>query len=352
MILHIFNKQEKFSVYYIKFLKDCGFDMKRHVVFHYGKSSGKLLKEHKKVMFSSFVSPVKHIKLYKMMKKSDKIIIHSLASPVLLLMLMFHMKVTEKFYWVIWGKDLYFTQCMNMKNPLLKLYEGVRKKALKNIKHIITNVEADYNLAVEWYKMDAELILAKGMSYPYNSDVNEEVEIVFKEKLNTVLLGNSASVSNHHLEALDLLKANDNKKMTITCPLSYGGSEKYVEKVVKKGKELFGDRFIPVKDFMPLEEYNQMINGLDIAFFYHDRQEAFSNTLTLLGSGKKIYIRPCSTLWDYFQSKGIKVHNSEVEDPNFFVSDDYSVLLENKNKVAQIRDPQLSKECWMEVFEK
>ena len=80
MILHIFNKQEKFSVYYIKFLKDSGFDMNKHVVFHYGKSSGKLLKEHKKVLFSSFVSPIKHIKLYRMMKRADKIIIHSYES--------------------------------------------------------------------------------------------------------------------------------------------------------------------------------------------------------------------------------------------------------------------------------
>lgn len=351
MVLHIFNKQEKFSVYYIKFLKDCGFNMKKHIVFHYGKSSGQLQKEHNKVIFSSFVSPAKHLRLYRLMKKSDKIIIHSLASPVLLIMLMFRMKVTEKFYWVIWGKDLYFTQCMNMKNPLLKLYEQVRKKALKNVKHIITNVEADYDLAVEWYKMDAELILAKGMSYPYNSDVNEESEIAYKEKLNTVLLGNSASVSNHHLEALDVLKKNDNGTMTITCPLSYGGSAKYVEKVEKKGKELFGDRFIPVKDFMPLEEYNKMLEGLDIAFFYHDRQEAFSNTLTLLGNGKKIYIRPCSTLWDYFEKKNIKVHNSEEEDWDFFESDSYESLLSNKNKVAEIRDPQLSKECWEKVFQ-
>lgn len=350
MILHIFNKQEKFSVQYIKFLKESGVNLEGHIVFHYGKSSGTLEKMGVKVLFSSFLSPLKHIQLYKMMKNADKIIIHSLASPFLLLLLMFRFKVSRKFCWVIWGKDLYFTKCVNMNNPFMRMYEFVRKKSLKNIRYIITNVEADFELAKKWYGMDAKLLFMDGMSYPYNSEIYSKEKIQRKERLKYVLLGNSASVSNHHLEAFDILKEQDDGEINIICPLSYGGNRKYVGQVIEKGKKLFGKRFEPLTDFMPLDEYNKLLEKVDIAFFYHDRQEAFSNTLTLLSSGKKVYIRRVSTLWDYFEQKGIVVHDSEKIESEFQMSDEAAVLIKNQMLVEQIRDIKVSLKCWKRIF--
>lgn len=351
MILHIFNKQEKFSVEYIKFLKNSGFELKNHVIFHYGKSSGYFEENKINSVFSSFVNPIKHIELYKIMKKSDKIIVHSLASPFLLVLLMFKFKVTQKIYWVIWGKDLYFTKCVNMNNPIMKLYEFFRKRAIKNVKHVITNVEADFKLAEKWYGIKANLILSKGMSYPYNSDVSVKKFTEQNNKLKYVLLGNSGSISNNHLQALNILKKCDDGKMNIICPLSYGGNKKYINNVIIKGKNLFKDRFNPILEFMPLNKYNEILEKMDIAFFFHDRQEAFSNTLTLLNNGKKVYIRRESTLWNYFEQKNIKVHDSFKAENDFFVPDNLTIINSNSLLVNKIRDVKLAAECWKRVFE-
>lgn len=349
MILHIFNKQEKFSIQFIDFLLDNNFELENQHFFHYGKSSGYFEGKNANVLFSGFANPLKHIKLYKLMKKADKVVIHSLASPFLLLLLMMKFKVTKKFYWIIWGKDLYFKQCVNMKNPINKIYEFFRKKSLKNIKHIATNIRADYELACEWYGLNADLVYIEGTAYPYNSN-EAMIEPKFKEKLGKILLGNSASVSNNHMEALEILKKNDDGKMTITAPLSYGSNDKYVAKVVLKGKELFGDRFIPLIDFMPLDKYNEILCNIDIAFFFHNRQEAFCNTLTLLGNGKKVYMRTESTVWDYFKEKKIVVHNSNEVDDNLLLPDSENIIKSNIEAVCKIKSIDSSIEFWKEMF--
>lgn len=349
MILHVFNKQEKFSIQLFRFFKDYNFNMAGQFVFHYGKSSGYFEREKIDCLYTSFINPIKHIKLYHLMNKSDMVIVHSLASPFLLFLLALKLPVTKKIYWIIWGKDLYFSKCVNMNNPVNILYESLRKKALRNVKHIITGIKGDYELACEWYGINAEYITVEGNGYPYNCQ-GEKSEIVYKDSLQKVLLGNSASLSNNHLQALKQLKKVDNGKMEIVTPLSYGGSSKYVQQVVSKGKELFGERFLPLTEFMKIEKYNEILNGVDIAFFYHDRQEAFNNTLSLLGAGKKVFMRPKSTLWQYFNEKGIKVHNSEILGTDFWVPDAREVISSNVEKTSAIRDIQLAVNFWKDLF--
>ncbi len=350
MILHIFNKQEKFSIQYIKFLKDSGFDLDNQFIFHYGKSSGFFEKQNVNCIFSNFIDIGKHIRLYKKMREAEKVIVHSLASPFLLFLLLFNFKVTKKIYWVVWGKDLYFKKCVNMKNPINIIYEFLRKLSIKNVKHIVTNVDGDYELAKKWYGVDAVFHKAEGVGYPYNSNINPVLG-GYKTSLNKVLLGNSASKSNNHIEALYKLKECDNQNMEVISPLSYGGKKKYVQKVICIGKQLFGDRFKPIVDFMPLQKYNAMLDSIDVAFFYHDRQEAFSNLLTLIGQGKKVYIRTESTLWNYFKDKGIIVHDSNNVDDTLFCVDEKEIVENNHNQVLKIGDIELSKRLWKEIFE-
>lgn len=350
MILHIFNKQEKFSIPFVCFLKDYHVDLENHMFFHYGKSSGYFEKEGVNALFSGLASVKKHWKLYREMKKADKILIHGLASPFLLLLLMLRCDVSRKFYWLIWGKDLYFTQCVNMRNPIMKLYELARKKAIRNIKHIVTNIDGDYELARKWYHTEAELLYLGGLAYPYNSSEIEELQIAEKQALKYILLGHSASISNNHLEALDYMKKQDDGSIEIICPLSYGGPKRYVEQVMKKGRELFGERFQPLVDFMPLEEYNNILKRVDVAFFFHRRQEAFNNTITLLGTGKKVYIRTESTLWDYFQKQGIIVHDSCGEADALQQPEAIEVLKNNYEQVKRMEDIQVSLNGWKRLF--
>lgn len=351
MILHIFNKQEKFSVPYFRFLQDYEVNKSEHKIFHYGKSSGSLENMGWDAVFSSYFNITKHLQLYRTMKCADKVIVHSLASPFLLLLLLFNTKVSHKFYWVIWGKDLYFKDSTNIKNPVNFVYEILRMLTLRNVRHIVTNITGDYDVAIERYGLHAEFHQLDGVGYPYNVSVIYSENIVEKDKCEKILLGNSASASNCHLEALDMLKKSDDGKMEIVCPLSYGGKQKYIDKVVQKGTQLFGERFRPLIGFLALDEYNKILESVDIAYFYHNRQEAFNNTLSLIGQGKKVFLRRCSNVWKLLESKGILIHDSEELDETFLDTDSLETTKENQRRAVEIASPNLAAISWKRVFD-
>jgi hypothetical protein len=74
---------------------------------------------------------------------------------------------------------------------------------------------------------------------------------------------------------------------------------------------MFGDRFCPLREFMPYDDYLEFLSTIDIAIFAHDRQQAMGNTITLLGMGKKVFIRKGISQWRLFNKLGVKVFNIE-----------------------------------------
>ncbi|MBT5421071.1 MAG: TDP-N-acetylfucosamine:lipid II N-acetylfucosaminyltransferase, partial [Candidatus Cloacimonetes bacterium] len=109
---------------------------------------------------------------------------------------------------------------------------------------------------------------------------------------------------------LDHLSKYKGQNIKIFVPLSYGNDE-YAREVIYKGKKLFGDKFIPMTTFFPIEKYLAFLMEIDIAIFAHDRQQAMGNITTLLGYGKKVYLSKESTLNGVFDEFKIKVFDSD-----------------------------------------
>lgn len=64
-------------------------------------------------------------------------------------------------------------------------------------------------------------------------------------------------------------------------------------------------------DFMAFDEYLDFLSNIDVAIFNHERQQAMGNKITLLGLGKKVYMRSDITPWSTFSEKGIQVFDIE-----------------------------------------
>jgi len=126
----------------------------------------------------------------------------------------------------------------------------------------------------------------------------------------TILLGNAATPTNHHMESFQILEKYKEQDIRIITPLSYGDKE-YGWQIAKAGKEIFGDTFVPLWDFLPIHAYKRLLNDVDIALFNHSRQQAMGNTITLLGLGKKVYIRKNTGVWDTLTNMGIQVFDVE-----------------------------------------
>lgn len=349
MILHVFNNQKKFSKPYFQMLKDNGIDMKTFHLIHYGKREDFFLELGIKTLFiRNFWTPIGCFRMYQEMLKADKIIVHSLAAPWLLLILAYSKKIADKVYWVIWGKDLYLFKLLNKQFFYHRIYEFFREKAFDNIHHVITGFYEDYVLANQWYGVSAEVIECHSL-YPYAYDFSEIEENMHDDKY-TILLGNSASKTNNHIEALFSLSNFTDKIEKIYCPLSYNGNNKYKNEVIKIGKELFSERFIAMLDFVTKEEYFKILSNVDIGYFNYNRQEGLGNIYSLIMKGKTIYLKKDTSSYKFFIRKGIKIFN--IEDTSILRRLSDREIMENRKKLSPLIDVKKSISIWKEVFEK
>ena len=88
---------------------------------------------------------------------------------------------------------------------------------------------------------------------------------------------------------------------------------KVTRKVIDAGKQIFGDKFQPLIEFMPFKDYLELLGKIDIAIFNHNRQQAMGNITTLLGLGKKVYVRSNETPWKMFNKLQIKVYDTALD---------------------------------------
>jgi hypothetical protein len=102
------------------------------------------------------------------------------------------------------------------------------------------------------------------------------------------------------------LETYKNENIELVVPLSYG-NKRYAAEVVAEGTRRFGEKFVPLTDFMPFQHYLALLGKVDIAVFNHHRQQAMGNTISLLGLKKTVFLNPGTTQWDFFQEKNIQV---------------------------------------------
>ena len=143
-----------------------------------------------------------------------------------------------------------------------------------------------------------------------------------------ILVGNSRSMSNEHIEVLNILSKFKDENIRIFVPLSYGDvPEGYVDAVDKVGMELFGIKYVPIKTIMDLKAYQEFLSSIDIMVCNHKRQEAWGNLFTLLRSGKKVFVRKNTATNIDFTSFGLKFSlTDDIIDMSFdefqFLNDD------------------------------
>lgn len=249
-----------------------------------------------------------YAKLILQCHSAHKIILHGLFDIRVVLILALCPWVLPKCYWVIWGGDLYqYARANNAWRSRTK--EVIRRFVIQRIGHLVTYINGDVDLARKWYG-------AKGVHHEclmYLSNVVNPAIMTVPAK-NTekndlyILLGNSADPSNNHIEALDLLLPYKDQGIKIFAPLSYG-NQAYAEQVISQGRKWFGEKFVPLTDFMVFDQYLEFLKSVDVAIFNHRRQQAMGNTITLLGLGKTVFMRSDVSHWRFLDGLGITLND-------------------------------------------
>lgn len=300
---------EKFIVPFIEFVKE-NFDFQKHffiIVSRGNKYTSKILKYdnvlYLETKYQKIWNYFKYTKILKFfMKNAENILLHSISGNNKILFFFLNQKFLSKCYWVIWGADLYVYN-KSRKKIRDKIRHYMRTKIYSKIGHFITYIKGDYELAQEWYGARGEY----HECFMYPSNLYKECKIVSeKRSVTNIQIGNSSDPTNNHIEVLEKLIKYKHEDIKIFAPLSYG-DKKYAESVILKGRQLFGDKFVAYTEFMAFEKYLEFLSEIDIAIFAHRRQQAMGNTITLLGLGKKVYMRSDITSWQLFHDIKVKV---------------------------------------------
>lgn len=122
-----------------------------------------------------------------------------------------------------------------------------------------------------------------------------------------ILVGNSATFENNHLEIFEYLARHvDLAGVKIYAPLSYG-NDWYKNQIIAAGRSMFGDQFVPLTDFMEKDAYINLLQSCGHVFMNHLRQQALGNICIMMLKGAKLYINPVSPLYQWLLDKGAVV---------------------------------------------
>lgn len=325
MILHIVPDDKFIDMAYNMFEKASPNNNEFMVVtnkekFNYIKTTPITKVSRKKVLSKSFtqnLSKYEFVVLHTLNDISKRVILNS-SDDV-------------KFVWLGWGFDYYcyldkkllLDKTIILKEKLFQKNEFVGKGILRKIKNFIkyntiykdvNNTEKVMNKINYFVPVLYEdyLLVQKEFKnfYPKYLDWNYGTleEDLIKQDLNisgkNILLGNSASFENNHVEAIDLLSKLDLNARKIICPLSYG-NKKYGQEVTNYAKYKFNDKFEPLIDFMPIEDYNKIISSCSVVVMNHLRQQAVGNIVIMLYFGAKVFLNKENPVYEFFINNGV-----------------------------------------------
>lgn len=294
MILHVMI-MEKFLAPFIDFV-DKHFNINEHkFVFITSPKYEYGLRESHTVEFLH--TDTDFVLLSEYFDLSDKIILHGLWRDKVNTLLCSNEEWMDKTYWVMWGGDFYHPE----------KYNDAHIQVIKKARWLVTHVVGDVQFVRDNYGATGEHISC--LMYPsniYHERYHVTDHVTVGHPSINVLVGNSASSTNNHIDIFMKLLSFRSQNISIYCPLSYG-DKNYAGFVASEGIRIFGDKFFPVFDFVSKEQYLDFLNKMDMAIFNHRRQQAMGNMIALLGMGKIVYMRKDVSTWSMFQQYGIKV---------------------------------------------
>lgn len=303
-ILHVMHF-EKFNEPFIEYCES-NFDLSRHFFIVFGEISPLFtIKARNNVVITrnSFATLAEALKLLSLMcLAANRIFFHGLFNDEVIKFFAQNNNFLKKSAWILWGGDLYAPVMQDQRKHWNDTVV-YRQRVISEVACIVSGIEGEFDLAVT--NFGARGLFHESLVYPSNLFIPASSKKMSHVGCN-ILLGNSATPENNHLEILSKLNDLNCNNVKIYCPLSYGNMN-YAQSVKNMGKAYFGDNFISLDSFMSKSDYEKILFNIDVAIFNHERQQAVSNIITLLGLGKKVFLRSTVTTYEYFIKQGIKV---------------------------------------------
>ena len=236
----------------------------------------------------------------------------------------------KKLVWIGWGYDYYgnlitskiYNQPLEKTLTLKKSNQKTLGGRIKHLKQLLGNTlgysdfpkteKLIFNrvnyfipvLDIEYYMIKSTNQWFKPSYIPWNygnveEDLDPDGTLGVGECLgNDILIGNSASYSNNHLDIFEILQNIQIIDGKLITPLSYGDRE-YSDQIANKGYSIFKEKFVPLKDFLKKEDYLKILKRCGFAIMNHTRQQAIHNIAIMMLLGAKLYLNKSNPAYEW-----------------------------------------------------
>ncbi len=315
-------------------------------------------------------------------KKYDAVFLHSLPSFPIESIPKINKRI--KVFWFAWGWDIYQLpkskpfirldlikketqkELDKLNNPIVTQKRKSLKDYLRPIKYIFcdspTNKvvkqyynavkRVDYFSGILEYEFDlmksVKGFKAKRVSFNYSSlHKLENSGVAELYNGHNILIGNSAASTNNHLDIIPFLKKLYLGERKIILPLSYPNTKDYIEDISNAYTKEFGNNTMVLKEFMPLQEYSNIVQSCSVAIFFMERQQALGNINLALKNGCKVFLSETNPVYNFYKNLGLKIFSvqrdlvqKEIDSPlsNEDIENNRKILTQKTNKEQYIRD--------------
>ncbi len=260
-----------------------------------------------------------------------------------------HTPSSVKVAWMCWGGEIYGLP--RLRNQFLSasakfllaikrlMYRLRRKQLTEDISYVSQSTFNRINYCITDSVEEFEYVnkhLGTNMQHIwYNYYSIEETVGALKDQIVNdmhILLGNSSTFECNHLMAMcQLSRIGLMSNQQVILPLSYGDSW-LRERLLQLGPHILHKHFRALTEFMPREEYNQIMCSCGIVIMPHFRQQAFGNILTALWLGAKVFVSKHSIVFPFYARLGLHVYTIEDDLTKEAISAPLSAELQQHNR--------------------
>jgi hypothetical protein len=320
MDLHIFAIDSPYNKAFIDFLtRNFNVNNILFVLFHSRESVAFPLPNQKNIIYHAADTIDQYKSLFSLFDQSNRLIVHSLFEPALSVFSIY--PGNKKLLFVPWGSDIapfiFRTQNDRLDIPTRRFFQGEAPPMAR------TTFEQMSSEFAVWRKMDLvarkiartmhvvpfeqavlnhvfKLNLPPHLPFQYHNPVdfslldNEELPANpayhFKKRFARVIqLNHSGNPANNHISLIDRLAELDRDDFCVVAPLSYGPPQ-IIEAVIKYGAAKLGERFFPIKEFLPPPQYAALLRQVDVLLMNTFYSGGTANMNSMLHLGRKVML--------------------------------------------------------------
>ena len=236
---------------------------------------------------------------------------------------------TTKVAWVNWGGEIYgrkdvYYDFLSPRSRVMEFLHSWKSRLRKNSYDSHYELPLDVFRRVDYCMTDEQEEFEYAKNYLqspnlkhlfYNYYTLEDMVGPLIDKRcsgNNIFMGNCGANECNYWDAMPKISKLKDKGQKVIIPLGYGAP--WVKNMVLRwGKWLFYENFMPLMDFLPREQYNELICGCSTMVMPHYAPRAQGNIITALWLGMRVYLSEHNMTYQHFKRLGCTVYSIEKD---------------------------------------